>query len=305
MTRFAKQKHREEAARGHSLIELLFALTICALVSAGFAAVVPPARAAFETTPALLDLQQRGRTAADVLAQAIRGAGGEAIASNELGPLGSVIPSVIPLDASNGRFTRLRVIAPLRDAAQGVLDRDQAGGGVLFLNRAACPAVPAVCGFVPAAPAIVFDGSGRFDLFTVAAVDTTLGNLATDRWLASPYAAGSAVLEAEVYTLELQVQSDGSQSLVRVTAAGAVQPIVDHVGEMTFELWGFDPFHALVPMPAESLADGPWLRGDPYGVYDEDLFRVRRVDVTLTLLAAPPSEVRRAFRFGVFLRNVP
>jgi len=47
-------------ACGFSLVELLIALAICALLSAAVAGIVVPSREAFEQTPAALDLQQRG-----------------------------------------------------------------------------------------------------------------------------------------------------------------------------------------------------------------------------------------------------
>ena len=57
---------RMHGSRGFSLVELLVALAICAVVSAGVAVVVPPARTAFETAPAEMELQQRGRIAVRV-----------------------------------------------------------------------------------------------------------------------------------------------------------------------------------------------------------------------------------------------
>ena len=134
--------------QGFSLVELLIALTICAVISASIAAVVPPARRAFEQTPAELDLQQRGRTAVDVILQAIRAAGSNVIVSEELGPFALVVPAVIPLDrdASGTGFLRLTVIAPRPNAAQGMLAQHQAGpNGDLVLSPARCPAVPVVC----------------------------------------------------------------------------------------------------------------------------------------------------------------
>ena len=50
---------------GFSLVELLVALTICALLSGAIAAVAPQARAAFDATPEALDLLQRERTVVD------------------------------------------------------------------------------------------------------------------------------------------------------------------------------------------------------------------------------------------------
>ena len=59
---------------GFSLVELLVALTVCALLSGAIAAVAPQARAAFDSTPEVLALQQRERTVADVLTRTLRSA---------------------------------------------------------------------------------------------------------------------------------------------------------------------------------------------------------------------------------------
>lgn len=294
--------------KGFSLVELLVAMTICAVISAGIAAVVPPARAAFEVTPAELDLQQRARTAIDVIMQAIRAAGSGAIVSEELGPLAGIVPAVIPfhVDESAGRFARLKVIVPRTAAAQGLLAQHQAGSrGDLVLSSARCPAVQVVCGFGPGTTALVTDGSGRFDVFTIASAQPAAYRLTPARALTPPYVAGSLVVEADVYTFQLEAQPDGSHTLVRLTAAGAVQPIVDRVIRLHFEPYAADDNGEPMPLPIDELTDGPWMRGAPDGDYDDDVFRVTRVDIALSLEAAPPLIVQRTFRFAVFLRNVP
>lgn len=293
---------------GFSLVELLIALTICAVISASIAAVVPPARIAFEQTPAELDLQQRGRTAIDVIVRAVRAAGSHVIVSEELGPLAGVVPAVIPFDrdASGTRFVRLKVIAPRANAAQGILASHQTGSkGDLILSPTRCPAVPVVCGFAKDTTAVIADGSGRFDVFTIASAQALTERLTSARPLTPPYAAGSVVVEADVYTFQLEAQPDGSHALVRVTAGGAVQPIVDRVARLQFEPYAVDAEGEPVPLPADELSDGPWWNGGPDGDYDDDVFRVRRLDISLSMQAAPPLTVQRTFRFAVVLRNVP
>ena len=292
--------------RGFSLIELLIATTICAIVSAIVAIVVPPARAAFEITPATIDLQQRGRVAVDAIAQAIRGAGGDAVAAEEFGPLSGIVPAVIPFDAVDGRFTKLKVIAPQLHGGQGVLDHHQASAaGSLSLGSRRCPAASVVCGFAPGATALIADGSGRFDVFEVASADGVSLQLVADRSLVPPYVAGSVVIEADIHTFLLETQPDGSRTLVRASAAGATQPVVDRVSDLRFELYEIDDTGALTRMPVDVFTDGPWLRGEPDGVYDEDLLRVRRVDIVLTVHALSPAIAQQTVRFGVFMRNVP
>lgn len=292
-------------ARGFSLVELLVALTICAMVTASVAIVVPPARAAFESTPADIELQQRARTTLDVITHVLRVAGADAVVAEEFGTLSGAVPAVIPYDAANGRFTRLKVIAARPHGAQGVLDRHQPGGqGSLSLAPPGCPSLEAVCGFMRDTTALIADGSGRFDVFVVADADATTNRLTASRSFSAAYPAGSFVIEADTYTLQLDAQPDGSRSLVRVTAAGAVQPIADRVRDLTFTLYALDDADELTMLPVSSLTDGPWLGGGPDGMFDEDVFTVKQVDIAITLDAAAPSRSQRSLRFGVLLRNV-
>jgi prepilin-type N-terminal cleavage/methylation domain-containing protein len=291
---------------GFSLLELLIALAICAVLAAGIAIIVPPARAAFELTPAELDLQQRGRTAIDVIVRAIRASGSDAVAAAEYGPLSGIVPAVIPLHPqADGTFAGLKVITPRFDAAQGILEHHQSGSsGALALAAERCPAVTVLCGFVRDTTALIADGSGRFDLFTVASVDAAANLLTARRPLTPPYAAGSVLVEAEAHTFQLEPQPDGSLTLVRLTAGGAQQPIADRVSALIFVPYELDEFGVLTPLAAQSLLDGPWSAGEPDGDYDDDVFRVKRIDIELTMHAAAPSTSERTLRVAVSLRNV-
>ncbi len=264
-----------EREPGFTVIELLVALAIVLVIAAVLAHVVQPARVVFERVPADLELQQRGRTAIAVMAQALRSAGRNVAATTALSALSEMLPvvSLTGPDASGETFTTLTVIAPAVDAAQGVLAVDQAGnGGAIALATMPCPNVREVCGFSAGMTAVIADGSGHYDVFVVAAAVAGASTLNADRAFSQPYPAGSAVIEIDHHTFSLAAQSDGSFSLVRETAAGAVQPVVDFATALAFR-----------------ASD-------------------RRVDVAVTLQAATGSLRRlldeRAFRTTVTLRNV-
>ncbi len=239
------------------------ALLICSIIAAIIGAMVPPSRAAFEQTPAALDLQQRGRTAIDAIGQAVRSAG----------LIGLVPPLVLSVpDQSGERFTRLLAIARTLHAAEGILDSAQQGpSGDLVLSQSSCPAVREVCGFTRGASAVIADGAGRFDLFSVAATNDGINSVSSSVFFAESYPAGSVVVEVDAYLFRLDAQPDGSKTLVRQTVAGAIQPIVDHVADLSFQASG------------------------------------RQLEVSLILQAAPSAEYRRvhdrAFRAALFLRN--
>jgi hypothetical protein len=60
--------------------------------------------------------------------------------------------------------------------------------------------------------------------------------LVADRALSRRYAIGSAVIEIDQYPFSLATQADGSLSLIRETAAGAIQPMVDFVTALSFTM---------------------------------------------------------------------
>lgn len=225
------------SSRGFTVIELLIAMVITLLIAGALAQSVLPARAAFDRVPGELDLQQRGRTAIDTLSQTLRSA------------------IAIDADSAAGAVATLTVIAPTVAGAQGVLDVNQSGaGGAITLAASPCPNVKDVCGFTPGAIVVITGASGANDVFAVASTNASARRLMPNRPLSQAYPAGSVIAETEQYTFSLASQSDGSLSLVRQTAAGAVQPIVDFVSALSFTVSGRQVEVAIsVQAPTESL----------------------------------------------------
>lgn len=272
------------------------AVTVCTLLSAALAGAVAPARAAFDSVPATLDLQQRGRAGVEVIVTAIRSAGADVAATTDLGAIAAVMPAVMVLepagtDGGGFQFSELYVVAPILNASQGVLERDQAGPqGVLTLGAGfGCPAVGDVCGFTPGAQAAIVDGTGRFDVFMVASTLPGQRELTASIAFSAAYPAGSAVMEVATHLFRLADQPDGSRALVRETAGGATQPIVDNVTGLGFEAWSGNPPSRLSHTDVD---DGPWLPGGPNGLYDADVLAIRRIDFWIRV--GPASD---AFRF--------
>lgn len=265
-----------QGSQGFSVIELLIALAIVMALAGALAGVVEPARAVFDRVPAELDLLQRGRTAIDVISNALRSAGRNVAAMNELGSFADMVPAfaLTDPDESGEAFSTLTVTTPAVNGAQGILTADQAGAFAgLTLGPTVCPNVLEVCGFSPGTTAIILDGEGRHDLFEVASVVAGARTLTADGGLSQAYPAGSAVIEIDRHTFSLAGQADGSFSLIRETAAGAIQPVVDGVASLVF-------------------------RGSGH-----------HVEITVTVQAATESLRRvlanRVFRTSVHLRNVP
>lgn len=265
-----------QAPRGFTVIELLIALAIVMLLAGALAGVVEPAKAVFDRVPAELDLQQRGRTAIDVISNDLRSAGRNVTAMNELGSFADILPAfaLTDPDESGEVFSTLTVTTPAVNGAQGILAADQAGAfTALSLGPMLCPNVMEVCGFSAGATAIITDGAGHHDVFEVASTMAGARTVTPDRALSQAYPAGSAVIEIDQHTFSLAGQADGSFSLIRETAAGAIQPLVDGVASLVFHGSG------------------------------------QQVDIAVTVQAATESLRRviedRVFRTSVYLRNVP
>lgn len=266
------------SARGFSLVELLVALALCAVVSAALAGVVAPARAAFETAPAAIDQHLRARSGADTIVSALRAAG-----------LDSSAPAVLPEAEPGGDdFSSLAVLVGDGEA-RGELAADQSGpSGPLALDAGeACPAAGDVCGFVAGSRAVILDGHGRFDVVDVASTVPSRLELVPAAPLSVAYRAGSTLVEADLLRFEAPRQADGSRTLVRVTSAGAAQPIVEGVTAFAIDAWAASPppaIDALQPIAVADASDGPWCAGGvQVPLYDADLLRIRQVDVVLSL----------------------
>jgi len=225
---------------GFTIIELLVAMTITLLIAGVLAGVARPARAVFDRVPAELDLLQRGRTAIDALSQALRSAGKNVAATELLGSFSDLLPTVsVSKPDESGAFTELTVIVPVVDAAQGILSVDQPGSAApLTLAADHCPNVKDVCGFTPGMIAVIADGTGQFDIFSIAAPNAAARQVSPAGALSRPYPGGSVIVEVNQFTFSLAPQPDGSYSLIRETAAGAVQPIVDFVSALSFDVTG-------------------------------------------------------------------
>lgn len=235
-------------SRGFSLIELLVAMMITLLLAGALAGVAQPARAAFERVPAELELQQRGRAAIDALSQALRAS--------------------LRIDDAAGIGTELTVIVPA-GTARGVLFVDQPGpGGAITLGTEHCPNIKDLCGFTSGTIAMIEDGES-YEVFPIAATSATARLLTPARALTQWYPSGSTVVEIDRLTFQLAGQPDGSYSLVRETGAGAIQPIADFIGDLSFEV---TPQHVDV-----------WIRVEPSGEFRRPLLSGRTFRTSIKL----------------------
>ena len=205
--------------RGFTIIELLIAMTITLLIAGALAGVAQPARDAFDRVPAQLELNQRGRTAIEALSQALRAS--------------------VSVPSEPGTFEELDVVVPIHAGAQGLLTVDQPGpAAAITLSTEQCPNIKDVCAFTAGATALISDSAGDYDVFRIASVNAGERRITPGEALSRSYPLGSTVVEVDQFTFRLSEQADGSYSLIRETFAGAIQPIVDFVSGLSFEVTG-------------------------------------------------------------------
>jgi Tfp pilus assembly protein PilW len=292
---------------GFSLIEMVVATGLTAALAASVFAMVHPAHGAFETGLEVADLQQRLRVAVDAITRDLTNAGAGADAGGQVGPLAQFFPPVLPFrqglsgDAAAGDFrtdTITLITVPVT-AAQTTLTADLLPGAIMLQAApgVGCPAGTNLCGFTAGMTALVYDGSGNVDAFTVASVADAAAQLTLTARPAdstgTTYRSGSNVVEGrlDVYYLKTDAASQTFQLMHYDGSANADVPVVDHVVGLAFEYYG-EPqppgsAAALVPLTAGELTDGPW-RPDAANAnrWDADLLRIRTIAVTIRVEAA-------------------
>lgn len=229
--------------RGFTLVELLLATVITLLVVGAGLAMAGAARWSLAVEPATIDTFRRAREGVMALADAIADAGGGVAMGDGSWALDQTLPVVRPLTALDGspgaRFTAIGLLRTVPGAVGRLALAHTGPGGSLTLDRAApCPRSTPVCGFRVDDVAVVFDGRGRFDVFQISAVSDALARLTPPAALSRAYGEGAWVVAARADRFGLVRQVDGSQTLTRLTFAGASEPLVDGVVDLEVVPWG-------------------------------------------------------------------
>jgi hypothetical protein len=323
---------------GFTLSELLVALTMALVVSAGVVKLADDARTFFLVQPEVMDVTQRARVGVDLLIAELTSVGAGASLGAGAGPLIRWMPPVIPWRAQGSGASdpagqvfadRLTIVTAAETvplvAVRGAMADPAAA--VPIAGQAGCPVGDDVCGFRDGQRIAVFDRTTAFDVATVR----------TPVALPAP-PPGSARLSHDASTLAKAFREDEDARVVQVrvvtyyhdaarsqlrraTGPRADSPVLDDVVALSFRYFGdrappssprpragavnclFDAYGApaLPALPANDgdqveltealLTDGPWCgvgAGPSAGVgamFDADLYRLRRVRVTLRVQA--------------------
>lgn len=337
-------------AAGFALAELLVALTIALVVSAGVVKLADEARTFFAVQPEVMDVTQRARVGVDLLTAELTSAGAGASLGADAGPLIRWIPPIVPArfqgsgagasDPAGQVFSdRLTIVTAAEDvplvAVRGTMA--VAAGAVPIAGAAGCPAADAVCGFRAGQRIAVFDRTAAFDLATIRAAAALPGPPSGSAALFHDASALAKAFREEDDARVVQVRAvtyyhDAARNqLRRATGPRSDAPVLDDVVGLSFRYFGdrappssprpppgvanclFDlagvpTLGALAPDDGDQvelteamLTDGPWcgasaagvsspVFGSPFvdsTVFDADLYRLRRVRVTLRVQANP------------------
>lgn len=257
-------------AGGFSLLEVVIATALTTVLVAGVFALVNPTQGAFATEPEVADMQQRLRVAVDTLRRDLATAGAGADIAGRTGSLIGFFAPLLPFREDPGREDAIgtvrtdtvTAIGVPATAAQTTLAADLLPG-VLTLQAVAepgCSPGTNLCGFSPGLTVAIYDDTGTFGVFTVAAVTDAAAQITltarSARSSSTTYRSGSNVVQVRVHTFTLKsnpatrtfqlMHADGS--------AGADVPVVDHVVGLAFD---YDAEPRPPSLPAGTAGYGP------------------------------------------------
>jgi hypothetical protein len=182
-------------------------------------------------------------------------------------------------------------------------------------DQANCPPdADQLCGFDVGDEVIIFDSSGFFDTFTLTEVQSSAGHvqLRGQGGLSHPYPTGAVITQVKSHSYYFD---STNRQLRDYDGDSSDYPVVDNVVGLKFEYFG-DPNPptspkpplglgnclyddagnytassmttlttgggSLAPLPISMFRDGPWCGGGS-NQFDADLYRVRKVKVTLRI----------------------
>jgi hypothetical protein len=146
-------------------------------------------------------------------------------------------------------------------AAQALLSDGVAMGEVILPldTSVRCAGGPPACGFQAGDVALLYSGATATRI-AVAAIGDDFVRLRSP--LPAAVVAGAALAEIVSNTYGTRATADGSRQLVRLTANGAEQPLLDNVSEFEVLADAIDPFRVQrVAIRLRLEAPSPELRG--------------------------------------------
>jgi hypothetical protein len=240
-----------------------------------------------------MDVQQRARVAAEMVARdlAAAGVGIYAGAQTGLAALPGVLPRQLGVtgDAPDAaRPDAVTVISVPPAAAQTTTSAAVSPASqTLSVNAAPNCGGAALCGLTAGKDVLVSDAAGHFDIFRITNVAGAVASLRLHGQAQGvAYPAGSPVTEVVSRTYSLDA---ATRVLRQYDGDLSDQPAADHISSLTFDYFGDTGGGAAFgPIDRATLADGPWI-GAGSSRYDADLLRVRMVRISVRAEASSPA----------------
>jgi len=318
-------------ARGYTLIELLVSTMIMVVVTGAVFQLVNPSQATSQVQPEVQDMQQRMRVAADSIFKDLVMAGAGpyqgSVTGSLLGFFAPILPrrtgTLNPDPATTARTDAITLVYIPNSYSQTTISQAMpiTSAELKVNDQPNCPQGEQLCGFDIGDTVIIFDVTGHFDTFTITNVQDSAGHLQhRDQNLSYDYDTGASVTQAESHTYYLDTTTNKLMHYNGGT--DAPQPVADNVVGLRFDYYG-DPAPpsqpkpplgqanclydaagnyvggmstlttgggSLSPLPVSMFSDGPWC-GAGSNMFDADLYRVRKVKVTLRV-QTPVSALR-------------
>lgn len=310
---------------GFSLTETLVSLVLMLVVTGAVFSLVNPDVTISQAQPEQMDMQQRARIGSDLLFRDLFMAGAGTYSGPKTGALTNFFAPIIPRKMGlNGAdaYTVVRddavTISYIPNTYSQTTIRDPMplpSAELKVEDMPNCPKGQELCGFTPGMTILIYDNQGHFDFFTVTQVQDPAGHVQhRQQDLSYAYQPGAIVTQADSHTYYFD---SVNKQLRHYDGYLTDVSVVDNVVGVKFEYFG-DPNPPLKPkpelgtancmydaagnnisgmtaltpqggslaeLPLSILNDGPWC-GDGNNRFDADLFRVKKVRVTLRVQAS-------------------
>lgn len=318
--------------RGYSLVEMLVATAVMLVITGAIFGLMNPSQGISRTQPEVSDLQQRMRVAVETLYKDLVMAGAGPYQGATSGSLANFFAPVLPYrvgrvnsDPANNVFYRpdaiTLVYVPNTSSQTTIRDpMPNESAEIKVTAQPNCPVGDELCGFREGMSVLIFDDTGAWESFEITNVQTSALHLQhRGQQFQKAYDAGSYIVQCEYHTYYLDAATD---RLMHYDGLTTDLPVVDNVVGLQFRYYGdpnpprspkppigtsnclFDasgsallpalgpPNGGLVELTEAMLTDGPWCGTAP-SQFDADLFRVRKIGVSLRVQASS-SEFRGA-----------
>jgi prepilin-type N-terminal cleavage/methylation domain-containing protein len=270
-------QHDARRADGFSLVELMVAMTIMLVVTAGVFNLMNPAQGAFQTQPEVADMQQRLRVAADSLYKDVVMAGGGAYQGSMSGALTYFFAPVMPFrqgtiaDDPPGTYrddviTVIYVPPTIAQTSLATKGPALVSAEIGVNKEPNCPPSDDLCGFKEGMIALMYDASGNYDLFEITNVQENALHLQhrNDKLTYTNYEPITTKIVQASY-FEYYLKTDNANGVYQLMYYDGTSkpdvPVADNVVGLNFEYFG----EPQPPLMKKALSDttGPWTSYGP------------------------------------------